>query len=123
MAFDFTASSSFELTAVAGVPIWIVEGDDGSGWTKVSDGKKSGLVPSSYIQAETSNSAKAPTIEGKRVRGLYAYEAQGEDEIAVTVGGIITLTVNGESYGNGWYEGIDSNGKQGVFPSNYVEFV
>ena len=46
------------------------------------------------------------------MRGLYAYEAQGEDEIAVTVGGIITLTLNGESYGNGWYEGIDSNGKQ-----------
>jgi len=66
MVFDFTASSSFELTATAGVPIWIVEGDDGSGWTKVSDGKKSGLVPSSYIQAKTPNSAKAPTIEGKR---------------------------------------------------------
>jgi hypothetical protein len=75
------------------------------------------------------------------VRGLYVYEAQGDDEIAVTVGGIITLTPNGESYGDGWYEGVDSNGRQvraydglphvlllmlalqGVFPSNYVEFV
>ena len=46
------------------------------------------------------------------MRGLYTYEAQGEDEIAVTVGGIITLTASGESYGNGWYEGVDSNGKQ-----------
>lgn len=73
------------------------------------------------------------------MRGLFAYEAQGDDEIAVTVGGIITLTPNGELYGNGWYEGVDSNGRQvwacgrfpltlalmlasqGVFPSNYVE--
>lgn len=49
--FDFTGSSTFELSASAGTPIWIVEADDdGSGWMKVTDGKKAGLVPSSYLQ-------------------------------------------------------------------------
>lgn len=145
VTYDFTASSSFELTTTAGVPIWIVEEDDGSGWTKVNDGKKSGLVPSSYLQlnAATPKHTKTSTANGKRggllvlravrslpaevrpqVRGLYAYAAQGDDEIAVKLGGIITLTPNGESYGDGWYEGIDSNGRQvrpySMLPPNSV---
>lgn len=46
------------------------------------------------------------------MRALYDYEAQGDDELALTVDGIIKLTPNGESYAEGWYEGKDSRGKQ-----------
>ena len=75
-------------------------------------------------------------------KALYDYAAQGDDEISLTVGNTVTLTPSGETYADGWYEGIDSSGKkvcrtpihriakvgaltsasplQGVFPSNYV---
>jgi hypothetical protein len=46
------------------------------------------------------------------VRGLYAYAAQGDDEISVTVGSKIELTSVGEQYGDGWSEGIDAQGKK-----------
>ena len=42
------------------------------------------------------------------VRGLYAYEAQGPDEIDVEDGGLIQLTEGpngGRRYGEGWWEG------------------
>lgn len=42
------------------------------------------------------------------MRGLYAYEAQGPDEIDVEDGGLIQLTEGpngGRRYGEGWWEG------------------
>ncbi|KAF8318394.1 hypothetical protein DL93DRAFT_2075793 [Clavulina sp. PMI_390] len=135
VVFDFTASSTFELTASAGTPVWLVDGDDGSGWMKVSDGTKEGLVPSAYLKitapaaSGTTKKAKPPpppgrgTRPGKKVRALYDYAPQGDDELSLTVGCTVTLTPTGDAYAEGWYEGVDSQGKQGVFPSNYVEMV
>lgn len=136
--FDFTASSTFELTATAGTPVWLMEKDDGSGWMKVSDGRKDGLVPSSYLQMNTAApTAKPPAVgaggrTGKKgtreielffclaithcrviiVRALYDYVAQGDDELSLNVDSIVTLTPKGDSYAEGWYEGRDSSGKQ-----------
>ena len=42
------------------------------------------------------------------VRGIYAYKAQGPDEIDVDDGGLIQLTEGpngGRRYGEGWWEG------------------
>jgi len=47
-----------------------------------------------------------------KVRGLYTYSAQGDDEISITVGGRIELTQLGDQYGDGWSEGIDSRGRK-----------
>jgi formin-binding protein 1 len=60
------------------------------------------------------------------VRALYNYEAQGDDELSLTVGQEIELTageVGGMRYGEGWWEGIDHTGRPGIFPSNYVRLV
>lgn len=46
------------------------------------------------------------------VRGLYDYASQGADELTVKVGGLIQLTPDGMNYGNGWWEGIDDNGRK-----------
>jgi len=130
--FDFTASSTFELTISAGTQVHLVEEDDGSGWVKVSDGTHQGLVPATYIQMDeelkapqTHNLARAAqsATSGKLARGLYAYDAQGDDELSVVVGQTIQLTPSGEKYADGWYEGQDSQGRTGIFPSNYVELV
>lgn len=44
------------------------------------------------------------------VRGIYAYEAQGSDELELEAGEILTLTSGpngGQNYGEGWWEGTD----------------
>ena len=47
-----------------------------------------------------------------QVRGLYSYSAQGDDEISIIMGGRIELTPLGDQYGDGWSEGIDSQGRK-----------
>jgi hypothetical protein len=46
------------------------------------------------------------------VKALYSYEAQGADELSLQEGVTYELTPNGESYGDGWWEGVDSKGKK-----------
>jgi hypothetical protein len=60
------------------------------------------------------------------VRALYNYDAQGDDELSLTIGQEIELTAGetgGTKYGEGWWEGIDDTGQPGIFPSNYVRLV
>jgi len=129
--FDFESSSTFELTVSSGTQVQIIEDDDGSGWVKVSDGRKTGLVPASYLSMDDSSSSPTSSIAAKpgpratkkKVRGLYAYDAQGDDELNVIEGGTLELTPGGEEYADGWYQGVDSRGKIGIFPSNYVELI
>ncbi|KAI0712543.1 hypothetical protein C8Q76DRAFT_735094 [Earliella scabrosa] len=134
--FDFTPTSPFELAVFAESTVHVLEEDDGSGWVKVADdsGGK-GLVPASYLEplnggGQTPRSS-TPSVSHQQtsqdyVRGIYAYKAQGPDEIDVEEGKLIQLTdgpSGGRSYADGWWEGIDASGKRGIFPSNYVENV
>ncbi|TFK86863.1 hypothetical protein K466DRAFT_663436 [Polyporus arcularius HHB13444] len=131
--FDFTPTSPFELAVSAESIVHVLEEDDGSGWVKVADdtGGK-GLVPASYVElldgAQTPRSNTPSLVHQQTsqnyVRGVYAYKAQGPDEIDVVEGGLIQLTEGpngGKNYADGWWEGIDASGKKGIFPSNYVE--
>ncbi|CDO68266.1 hypothetical protein BN946_scf184842.g29 [Trametes cinnabarina] len=135
--FDFTPTSPFELAVTADSFVHVLEEDDGSGWVKVADesGAK-GLVPASYVElveatpapnsSTSSLSSGTHQTTGEYVRGLYSYKASGPDEIDVEVGKLIRLTdgpTGGRNYADGWWEGVDENGKTGIFPSNYVERV
>ncbi|KAG9022482.1 hypothetical protein FRB95_014726 [Tulasnella sp. JGI-2019a] len=113
-----------------------MEEDDGTGWVKVkNESDEKGLVPAAYISAVGAGAGKKPVAKGGWVmkqkqqgsgifvRGLYDYAAQGDDELSITAGTQIELTSVGESYADGWSEGIDKSGKKGIFPSNYVERV
>ncbi|KAL5482501.1 BZZ1 [Sanghuangporus weigelae] len=130
--YDFTPSSPFELSATGGMTVQVVEDDDGSGWVKVADTKGGkGLVPASYIEVIEGNVVPPPVpvttkpkqqASGKYVRGLYTYEATGPDEINIEEGGMYELSSGaggGQNYADGWWEGYDSTGKKGIFPSNY----
>nr|GAT60101.1 predicted protein [Mycena chlorophos] len=127
--FDFTPTSEFELAVTEGATVQVIEPDDGSGWVKVSDGENTGLVPASYV--ETTTEPAATTVQsaseegsGEYVRAIYAYTARGSDEIALSDGELVELTAGpqgGKHYGDGWWEGINSTGDKGIFPSNYVE--
>ncbi|KAI0373757.1 hypothetical protein BV20DRAFT_962334 [Pilatotrama ljubarskyi] len=133
--FDFSSTSPFELAVSAESIVHVLEEDDGSGWVKVADdsGAK-GLVPASYIEFLSANpapnidasssSSGADRSRGEYVRGIYPYKAQGPDEIDVEEGKLIRLTegpTGGRNYADGWWEGVDADGKRGIFPSNYVE--
>lgn len=43
---------------------------------------------------------------------MYAYEAQGDDELSVSVGELLELTALGDQYADGWYEGVDRKGRK-----------
>lgn len=132
--------------------VQVIEDDDGSGWVKVmNELGKTGLVPATYLDQSDSAFASqrtGPTSQGRsgeRVRAIYAYQAQGADELTLTAGDVLELTSGpqgGRNYADGWWEGelipvscevwmrtgkqhtfvlgFDSKGKRGIFPSNYV---
>ncbi|KAL5501729.1 BZZ1_3 [Sanghuangporus vaninii] len=133
--YDFTPSSPFELSVTGGMTVKVVEDDDGSGWVKVADTKgRRGLIPASYIEIIEGNVVPPPVPvttkpkqqgSGKYVRGLYTYEATGPDEINIEEGGMYELSSGaggGQNYADGWWEGYDSTGKKGIFPSNYAGY-
>ncbi|PBK97599.1 hypothetical protein ARMGADRAFT_1076075 [Armillaria gallica] len=134
--FDFKATSEFELSVTDGATVSVLEPDDGSGWVKVSDTRgNDGLVPATYL-AYGDDSAPTPTPvffqisrQGTRVRSIwviYQYEAGGHDEIGLREGEVIELSsgpTGGQHYGDGWWEGFNSTGQKGIFPSNYVEMM
>ncbi|EIN12379.1 hypothetical protein PUNSTDRAFT_97060 [Punctularia strigosozonata HHB-11173 SS5] len=127
--FDFTASSPFELSVAEGTDVEVLEEDDGSGWVKVDDRRGGkGLVPASYVEyVDGAVSGLPPTGPGDQaeyVRAIYDYAAQGGDEIGFREGETIRLSdgpSGGRNYADGWWEGFDSAGKKGIFPSNYVQ--
>ncbi|KAG7088275.1 hypothetical protein E1B28_012288 [Marasmius oreades] len=129
--YDFVATSEFELSVTDGIIVRVLEPDDGSGWIKVADGHGGdGLVPASYLEYGTSEAAdESPTREngsGRYVKAIYQYVANGPDELTLEEGEVIELSsgaTGGQNYGEGWWEGFDTKGHKGIFPSNYVEAV
>ncbi|KAJ8080417.1 Protein BZZ1 [Marasmius tenuissimus] len=126
--YDFVATSEFELSVTNGSTVHVLEPDDGSGWVKVADSRGAdGLVPASYLNHEGAQSAGTMTTQeqgsGKHVKAIYQYVANGPDEIGLEEGELIELSsgpTGGENYGEGWWEGFNSQGHKGIFPSNYV---
>ncbi|THH08450.1 hypothetical protein EW145_g2696 [Phellinidium pouzarii] len=136
--YSFTPTSPFELAVTEGSILQVIEDDDGSGWTKVADGKGGkGLVPASYVELVEEEEYTAPAIpartkptklqtlgSGKYVRSLYTYQGRGPDELSLEEGELYELSSGsdgGQNYADGWWEGHDKTGKKGIFPSNYVE--
>ncbi|CAE6414806.1 unnamed protein product [Rhizoctonia solani] len=130
--YSYTGTGEFEVSITENSTVQVVDPDDGSGWVKVLNEKGAeGLVPATYIEiiAPALNKRRAPppptrsAPTAKLVKALYSYEAQGDDELSLKEGATYELTPKGENAGDGWWEGVDSSGKKGIFPSNYVERV
>jgi len=43
------------------------------------------------------------------VRAIYSYEPQGPDELGLFEGELVELTDEGQDYGIGWWEGMNSS--------------
>ena len=54
-----------------------------------------------------------------KCRVLYSYSASDTDELSINVDDIVYILKAEDP--NGWWTGMLSNGKTGLFPSNYVE--
>ncbi len=55
----------------------------------------------------------------RRAEVVFPYDAEQEDELSLTVGDIITIL---DMQDEGWWHG-ELNGKQGVFPENFVKLL
>ncbi|XP_061117665.1 drebrin-like protein A [Conger conger] len=54
------------------------------------------------------------------VRALYDYQAEDESELSLELGDIISVV---ETVDNAWWRGCSKDGRQGLFPANYVETI
>ena len=79
------------------------------------DGPPPGLAP-------PPGPAPAPSVNKDCVQGsyqaLYDFQSSADDELTIAAGDVITLVREADD--EGWYFG-SLNGKQGIFPSSYVE--
>jgi hypothetical protein len=67
------------------------------------------------VPAASSSSAKT----GKLFRVIYPYKPQQSDELQLTVGDILTVTMQCD---DGWFVGHSTlSGSYGTFPGNYVQ--
>ncbi|KAJ8339220.1 hypothetical protein SKAU_G00360060 [Synaphobranchus kaupii] len=55
-----------------------------------------------------------------RVRALYDYQAEHESELSLEPGDIISVM---ETVDKAWWRGCNTDGRQGLFPANYVETI
>ena len=55
----------------------------------------------------------------KQCRAVYDYAADGEYELSITAGEILSVDVEEE----GWYCGSNVRGQYGRYPANYVELI
>ncbi|XP_071965798.1 unconventional myosin-Ie-like isoform X2 [Antedon mediterranea] len=60
---------------------------------------------------------RAPKPSYPKCRALYAYDAQDTDELSFNTGDVFSIIKEEES---GWWKG-KFNGREGLFPSNYIE--
>ena len=83
-------------------------------YVKLMGGGGSGSdKPEKVAPAAASESAPQKPL----FRALYSYAGQHDDELAFNAGDVITLISKDEE---AWWKG-EIDGRQGVFPSNYVE--
>ena len=129
--FKYDASSAGELSVKPSDVLTVVEPDDGSGWIVARVGRDEGLVPASYVEVQSTDTApkKGPPVAPRRgtkksdkkyLRALYDYDAGSELELSIREGDV--LAVLAEDKGDGWTE-VELKGKVGSVPSNYIEVV
>ncbi|ODQ46551.1 hypothetical protein PICMEDRAFT_16415 [Pichia membranifaciens NRRL Y-2026] len=128
--YAYEVTGDDELPMASGETFTVVELDDGSGWTCVSNSSGSeGLVPTSYLKIEEHRQQKkqGPKVSPrknarlvKKMKILYDYEAQGDDELTVNAGDIVVIL--NEDDGSGWTEG-EIDGYTGLFPTSYGKTV
>ncbi|CAH0552731.1 unnamed protein product [Brassicogethes aeneus] len=118
---DYVAKEYDELTIKKGDIIKDVAKKQGGWWEGVLNDKK-GMFPDNFVkvlspapQVVLRNKADVNRIRTCRV--VFSYNQDHEDELTLKVGDVIKILGEEEE---GWWRGF-LDGKEGVFPSNFVE--
>ncbi|XP_076257673.1 CIN85 and CD2AP related isoform X1 [Rhynchophorus ferrugineus] len=118
--FDYSANEPDELTIKKGDIIKDVIKKPGGWWEGTLNDKK-GVFPDNFVKViEKDHVVLRNKKDSHRIRQcqvIFSYAQDHEDELNLKVGDIINITGEEEE---GWWRGI-LNGKEGVFPSNFVE--
>ncbi|KAL4623245.1 drebrin-like isoform X1 [Arapaima gigas] len=70
---------------------------------------------------EMSETEQEPSPDGQLcVRALYDYQAEDDSELSLEPGDIIRCV---ETVDKAWWRGCSKDGRQGLFPANYVETI
>jgi hypothetical protein len=113
--YAYNASQPDELSFPVGASLTLIKKNSDGWWEGEYNGNR-GLFPENYVkEAPGGGAAAAPSLP--KVRAIYDYAAQRDDELALRKGDVLELI---EKQPNGWYLGR-LNGQEGVFPGNYVK--
>lgn len=128
--YAYAKQDDDEVSINVGDVIKLIAADDGSGWTNIKNETtgESGLVPTSYLEIHDTHSSRGPppaappsrrtTLPVRTITAQYAYEAQGDDELSLQVGDVVTV-LKGDD-GSGWTYG-EVNGQKGLVPTSYCQ--
>jgi len=115
--YTYEATEENEISFVEGEQLFLLEKDD-SGWWKGRNVKgQEGLFPSNFVDVVGEEGASGLIEIHKDFKALYDYEAEDDTELTIKEGEILHVI----SETDGWYFGTNSQGKEGNFPSNFVE--
>lgn len=109
---EYIAREPDELTIHKGDIIKDVVKKAGGWWEGVLNDKK-GVFPDNFVKLIENDTTK----NRKQCRVIFNYNQDHEDELTLSVGDIVDILGEEEE---GWWRGI-LNGREGVFPSNFVE--
>uniref|UniRef100_A0A8C5C2K3 Intersectin 1 (SH3 domain protein) n=1 Tax=Gadus morhua TaxID=8049 RepID=A0A8C5C2K3_GADMO len=120
----YSATGAEQLTLAPGQLILIRKKNPGGWWEGElqARGKKRqiGWFPANYVKLlspSTSKTTPSLSLALCQVIGMYDYVAQNDDELAFLKGQVITVISKDDC---DWWKG-ELNGREGLFPSNYVK--
>lgn len=121
MEYDYTAKEPDELTIKKGEVIREVVKKPGGWWEGILNDKK-GMFPDNFVRvidkdAPVTFRNKKDATRIRQCRVVFSYKQDHQDELNLNIGDVINILGEEEE---GWWRGV-LNGKEGVFPSNFVE--